>query len=418
MSKQKYYFVLKGYPRLSETFIAQEIHLLEQRGFDITILAMRKPRENMRQPIVAKVRAPVVYIPEYIHLSLGRMILACLKVASSRPRRFFKLLFSASVRSISATDKEEIKRFLQATWCLANCDFTSGEFHLHSHFVHSPTTLTRYLHHLTDIPYSISAHAKDIYTIETEELTEKVNGARFLTTCTSFNAGYIKERVKDPEKVRLAYHGIDTEYFKPVPGPCLSPVSPLSICTISRLVEKKGYDVMLKALGLVKQAGVDFQFDIFGTGEMRDELDLLAESLDIDKNIVFHGALPQNVIRERLLKKGLFLCGAKISKNGDRDGIPNSLAEAMSMELAAVATKVSGIPELIEDGRSGLLVEPNNPQQMAEAVLKLARNPDWTDKLAKAGRERVKLVFNSIQCVDQLCGHFAEIHDIPIEAQA
>ncbi len=418
MKKPKYFFILKGYPRLSESFVAQEIHLLEQRGYDITILAMRKPREELRQPVVAKITAKTIYIPEYIRPNLLIVLKSNFKAFFKFPKTYPVYFFKALLKSIEQRQKDHLKRLLQAGWCLDTCDFKEDGLHIHSHFVHTPTTMAYYLHKITGIKFSISAHAKDIYTIDSNELSRKVNAAEFLTTCTHFNVEYIRQIVADPEKVRLAYHGIDTQYFSPTQINCLEHKDPYLFCTISRIVKKKGYDTVLRALDIVKRQGVRFRYDIYGTGDLDEKIKALAVELGLEDSVVFHGAQSQSGLVERLKQKGLFLCGSRISDDGDRDGIPNAMAEAMSMELAVVATRVSGIPELVENGQSGLLVEPNDPEALAGAILKLIRNPDYTEQLSKNGRKRVLEVFDSLNCVNHLCESFDLIQKDVSEAHA
>lgn len=398
----KYFFVLKGYPRISETFISQEIYLLEQKGYDISILSMRQPREDMRQPINKLIKAPVVYTPEYIFEEPVEIFSHNLRTLTQFPLAYLKYFLIALYTSATEMRREHIKRFLQAGWAISKCQFKTNPYHLHSHFAHSPTTLTYYVHKITGLKYSISAHAKDIYTISKEELKSKIESCEFLTTCTSFNYHYIRDKILKTDKVKLSYHGINTDYFKPTEIDCLSSQQPYLLCSVGRLVDKKGYDVILKALSLLKRKGINFRYDVFGAGELESEVKGLISDLDLKDQVRLLGAASHETISERLAQKGIFICGSKISSTGDRDGIPNTIAEAMSMELAVVATKVSGIPELIQHKESGWLVEPESPAEMSDAIEYLIQNPVITEQIAKNGRRRVKEFFDANKCLGDL----------------
>lgn len=400
---KKLCFVLKGYPRVSETFIAQEIYLLEQKGYKIEILSMRRAREAKRQPLVEQIKAEVIYLHESVLTHLGDLITGNIQCLLRYPWLYFKGLSSGVFRSFVKKSKEPIKRFFQGSWVVGRYPRFDQSYHFHSHFIHGPTLLTNEIVNYTKASYSISAHAKDIYTIPQQDVVDRCNRSKFLTTCTRFNYNFLRSLPGiDQEKIFLSYHGIDTDTFNPSSIKCIEEGHPLRLVSVARLVGKKGYDTILESLKILKDQNFDFQYDIFGGGELKHELLDLVTTLGLETQVIFHDTKTHPEIISRFKKKGVFLCGSKIVSSGDRDGIPNTLAEAMSMELAVVATDVSGIPELIEDRITGRLVPSNNPPLMAKAILELAENPNQADEMARRGRKRILEVFNAHVCINNV----------------
>ncbi len=409
-------FVLKGYPRVSETFIAQEIFMLEQRGFPILIISMRKAREPERQPVVALIKAPIIYVPEYIWPSLQTILSENVQTFQKNPRRYLKYLTIAAWRSLCAMDDSPIKRFLQAGWTLAKI---KSVHHLHSHFAHAPTELAWYMAKLSAGRYTISAHAKDIYTLSKKELTRRINDSELIMTCTGFNDQYMRALPGiDKKKIHKVYHGINLENFRPTRADNLSATEllynqeKLKLLSVGRLVEKKGYSDIFLALKILADNQFLFVYDIYGAGELKDHLVKQVQELGLQDSVVFHNTTTHPQIITRMNEGGIFLCGSRIGKDGDRDGIPNTLAEAMAMELPVIATNVSGIPELVENQVSGLLIDEADPQQLAGGIEFLAKNPEQAQAYGRAARQRVEKAFNCeewIKICANLLAPFAKV---------
>lgn len=399
-------FVLKGYPRLSETFIAQEIYLLEQRGFELEIYSMRAPREEARHPVHEAIKARVVYIPED-RLWRPRVAVKILGAAASFPLGFARALAHAGKAALSSRSHKPLKRLAQAAWLVAERKLggESSVRHLHSHFVHVPTEMTFYVAKITGLTYSISAHAKDIYTSTPAEVRERVRGSQFLMTCTHFNFGAIREIVgpAHERKVHEVYHGVRLDAFRPDPAAASRPLAK-RLLTVARLVEKKGYDDALRALARLKGEGLVLQYDIFGEGGERKSLEALTRELGLVDQVRFHGSVTQPTVLAAYREGGVFLLASRETADGDRDGIPNSMAEAMSMELPVVATRVSGIPELVTDDETGLLVGQREPEALAAAIRRLYAEPELAARLGRAARARVSEVFDADRCIDR-CEH-------------
>lgn len=394
-------YILKGYPRLSETFISQEIQMLEERGFEIEIFSLRKAREAERHPVVEKIRARVTYIPEYFVDAPFSLSARNFATMASRPFAYFRWFAHAVRAAVRARGKSPLKRFFQAAWLVNKRGLGGGPVtHLHTHFVHSPTELGFYAAKLTGLTYSISAHAKDIYTSPMPAIRERIRHSEFLMTCTGYNVDFLRRQPGMPaEKIHRVYHGISTATFSPSPVPFSQASGMRTLVTCARLVEKKGYPFVFRALKLVRDAGVDLAYDIYGGGELKAALAALANELGIADRVRFHGNITQAKLIERYRDKGVFILGCVETAAGDRDGIPNALAEAMSMEMPVIATTVSGIPELVEDGRSGLLVPPADERALAHAILRIQTEPTYGDALGREARLRVQAVFEAHDCI-------------------
>ncbi len=403
---KKVAFILKGYPRVSETFIAQEIYQLEQRGFQIEILSLRQAREPERQPIVGRIRAPVTYLPEYIWPQIGSVLWENSKCLAKHPCGYLRA-FAATVRQVlRQRTVRPARRFFQAGWAAGRCRIGApgGVGHLHAHFAHTPTEVAFHLSLITGLPYSISAHAKDIYTITPRELVERINSAALLMTCTEFNWRFLRALPGiQAEKIHRVYHGIDLRTFKrsrPLPEGPLFAAGLRGFVSVGRLVEKKGFDVVLRALAVLKSRGEQFTYDIYGAGELEQPLADLVKQLNLQAEVRFHRTATHPQIIQRLNEGGIYLGGFKITADGDRDGIPNTVAEAMAMEMPVLVSNVSGVPELVEHGLSGHLVPPNDVNALVTALAQMLANPAYCRALAVRARVRVQEVFNCDGCIE------------------
>jgi glycosyltransferase involved in cell wall biosynthesis len=378
-------FVLKGYPRLSETFIAQEILALEQRGLGIHIFSLRQPTDHAVHPIHQDIRAPVTYLPEYLHHELLRVLSAWWGV---RRRPGYRNARSVWMRDLRRDPtRNRFRRFAQALVLAAERPESVGQ--LHAHFLHTPASVTRYASLLTQIPWSVSAHAKDIWTTPEWELREKLDSSRWTVTCTDSNYRYLASLCSAPEKVERLYHGLDFNRFPAPPWGERSPDSQPIVLSVGRAVAKKGYDVLLKALARLP-TNQPWRLCHVGGGPLLGELRDLATRLDIAGRIEWLGPLPQQEVLACYRRADLFVLPSRVAADGDRDGLPNVLMEAQSQGVACVSTRVSGIPELILDGQTGLLVDADDYGALARAIGDLLIDPIRRRHLGKAGYERVR----------------------------
>jgi glycosyltransferase involved in cell wall biosynthesis len=256
------------------------------------------------------------------------------------------------------------------------------------------------------LPWSGSAHAKDIWTTPDWEVREKLAACRWLVTCTASGLGRLASLAPDGERVALLYHGLDLAHLPASVAHQFvrdgsNPNDPIRILSVGRRVAKKGLDDLLQALAQLP-ASLHWQLEHVGGGPLGDSLKTLAASLGIADRVQWRGAQPQPEVFAAYRRADLFVLASKIAADGDRDGLPNVLLEAAHQELACVSTAVAAIPELIEDGVSGLLVPPRDPRALAEAMLRLIGDPALRRRLAAQARSAVLSRFSFEAGIDRL----------------
>ena len=385
--------VVKGWPRLSETFIAQEILALERRGLPIVIVSLRRPTDRFTHPIHAEIRSPVHYLPEYLHEAPGRVLRAWTKARRlsgyTRARRMW-LADLARDRT-----RNRVRRFGQALVLAAELGRVGS---IHAHFLHTPASVARYASAMLGVGWSFSAHAKDVWTTPDWEKREKLAGARFGVTCTWANLEHLAALAPSPDVVALVYHGLDRGRFpartlERPPRDGSDPSDPVRILSVGRLVEKKGFDDLLAALASVSPA-LAWTLGVVGGGALDARLRRQAAALGIGERVRWHGSLPHDRVVERFAAADLFALASRVAADGDRDGLPNVLMEAQLLGAACVATRVSGTPELIGHEDNGLLVPPRDTAALAAALERAIADPALRARLAEAGRRVVTTRFS------------------------
>lgn len=397
--------VLKGYPRLSETFIAQEIAALERRGLDILIVSLRFPTDERTHPVHREIRAPRLYLPEYLYQEPLRVLRAWWRVRrwSAYPQ-VRALWFRDWLRDPTPNRG---RRFGQAL-VLAS-ELPQEVTQLHVHFLHTPASVTRYAAALRRLPWTGSAHAKDIWTTPDWEKREKLQACEWLVTCTAANLAHLAA-LAPAGRVELVYHGIDLTRFPPPSKPRrerdgAAADDPVVVLSVGRLVEKKGVDLLLRALARLPRA-LHWRFVHVGGGPLRRALGAQARALGIAERVSWRGALTQQQLLEEYRAADVFALASRVASDGDRDGLPNVLMEAQSQDLPCVATGISGIPELLEQGVTGILVAPESPEALALALQSLIADPARRRALGQAGRARVAARFGLESNVVRLAEKF------------
>jgi glycosyltransferase involved in cell wall biosynthesis len=399
-------FILKGYPRLSETFIAQEIRALEQRGIKLRIVSLRFPTDKHVHPVHREIAAPVAYLPEYLYQEPLRVLRGWWKARRLPGYAAAFRQWIADLRRDFTTNRG--RRFGQA--CVLAAEIGSRERwpkRLHAHFIHTPASVAYYTHLITGIPWSTSAHAKDIWTTPDWEKREKLASMDWLVTCTETGHRVLSALAPTPEKTALVYHGLDFTRFPEPPARIARREGPVTLLSVGRLVPKKGYAGLIAALGMLPQ-DLDWRLRHVGGGPLKDELEREAERLGIAKRISWLGAKPQEAVLEEYRNADLFILNSRIAADGDRDGLPNVLMEAQSQRLAVIATDLAGIPELVIDGETGTLVPPDDAPALALAIERLTRDPALRMRLAEAGFARVRSRFSMDRGIDDLERRFSK----------
>lgn len=395
--------VLKGYPRISETFIANEIYRLEQLGIPVHIFSMRHPRENFSHAVIEKIQARVDYLPTGLFEDFSRLFFPSALLAVRRPGLFLAALAKAGERFHRTRNLGTLKHLLQAGYLagylLPRCPEV---VHLHAHFAHSPSSVALFTSLLSGLQFSFTAHAKDVYTSNPAQLKEKIDLASLVVTCTRYNKKYLQELAGETStKIHCVYHGIDLKLFR-FPKQRRLPNPPYRILSVARLTEKKGLATVLEALARLNNSGVDFEYTLIGDGDDKDLVMAQLFSLGLQDHCRYLGTRTHREVVREFERADLFVLGCRVAASGDRDGIPNVLVESLAMGLPAVGTMVSALPEILRDGRTGLLVAPEDPAAMAAAMLRLLTDTDLRSLVIQQGQQLVQDDFDNRQLIRRL----------------
>ena len=409
MPQHRVLFILKGYPRLSETFIAQEIRALERRGIAIDLVSLRHPTDKTVHPVHREIAAPVRYLPEYLYQEP-------LRVARGwwRARRMpgYRAAWRHWLKDfLRDPTPNRGRRFGQACVLAAELGARGAwPVRLHAHFVHTPAAVALYTHLLTGIPWSCSAHAKDIWLTPDWEKREKLQSMDWLVTCTEAGARALRALAPSADKVALVYHGLDFSRFPEPPARPAREAGPYTLLSVGRLVPKKGMSGLLQALALMPR-DVDWCLRHVGGGPLKDALAAEAARLGIAARITWLGARPQDEVLQEYRSADLFVLNCRIAEDGDRDGLPNVLMEAQSQRVAVVSTALPSVAELVIDGETGALAPPDDAPALAQAIAGLLRDPALRARLADAGFQRMRAHFSAERGIDDLERRFRSDFD-------
>ncbi len=409
-------YILKSYPRMSETFIANEIYLLEQLGLQLRLFSLLELTDPQRHAVVEATRAPIYYLPQlsslsevpfrtWLRLNAPRFFASHSQLFKARPARYvwtlllaMRLAFKHRAGSWRQPEANFFKEFLQAGFIAQQVLALGSVRHLHAHFCHTSTTVTMLASQLCGLPFSFTAHAKDIYVPALNPgdlLPTKLRRAKFAVTCTQANQAHLAALRVNETPIHTIYHGLDTRLFAPPAATAPTPDAPV-LLTVGRVVEKKGFPVLIEACRLLKERGLRFECHfISGAGVREQEIAALIHELDLADTVLLRAAVTQEKLRQIYQQATVFALPCQIAENNDRDGIPNVLVEAMAAGLPVVSTNISGIPELIEHGVSGWLVPPKDAPALADAIATLLAAPELRQRLGQAAREKVCRLFDA-----------------------
>jgi glycosyltransferase involved in cell wall biosynthesis len=424
-------YVLMGFPRVSETFIASEIHRVEQAGIRVRLFVIKpvEAREReLRHPVVDAIEADPEYLPDTSSLTapLHRWRPADLKpfapairrTARRRPRGLANALRIAAAQALrdrrtplSGPRKIYVKELVQAI-ALADRVLDAPEVrHLHAHFAHGTTTVTWLAATIAGLAFSFTGHARDIYAPQLNPhgwLRRKLRAASFAVTCTEANVEHLR-RIAPDARIHRVYHGLNADFARLVQAPATPPPGAngtLRVLGVGRLVEKKGFDVMVEACGVLRQRGVPFEALIVGQDDKHgDEVRQRISALGLESHVALPGPMSQAELLVQY-RQASALCMPCRVLPADRDGIPNVLVEAMAAGAPVVATAVSGIPELVDDGVNGLLVAPDRPEALADALLRVHGDPELAGRLRSAAQQTVRERFDGERLARDLAGLF------------
>lgn len=378
-------YVLKRYPRFSETFVVNEILAHEEAGAEIAIFSLYPPNDTHFQDLISRVRAPVTY------LSAEGLRAHELWEAVGEARAAIPDLFE---RFPVATERDA--RRVYQSMRLATEARRRGLDLLHAHFASVATSVARLGAALAGLPYSFTAHAKDLFheAVSLDELGAELRDAAQVVTVSDFNAAWLAERFPETAgRVTRIYNGLplDEFAFRPDGHPARRS---RTIVSVGRLVEKKGFDRLIEACARLVGAGVELDCRIVGTGEDEAALGAQIERLGLGERVRLVGARPRVEVIELLREAAVFAGSYVVASDGNRDGLPTVLVEAMALGTPCVATAVTGVPEVVADGETGLLVPPGDVDAFAAALHRLLDDPPLGKRLAAAARKVVEARFD------------------------
>jgi glycosyltransferase involved in cell wall biosynthesis len=400
--------LVNGFPRLSETFVLQELLHLEERGLRLLVVALSNPHEVVRQEDLARLRARVEYLPEPQLIGRRRMARAHAALLRARGKPYLAELVRLR-RDPHCSRKARRRAVL-----LAQRIVSLGSPPMYVHFAHKPATIGRAAARLADVRYGLSCHAKDIWLTPTEELGPKLKDAEVVLTCTAAGRDELARHAGGRTPVVLAYHGVDVSRIPDRPAPTGEP----RILTVGRLVEKKGHDTLIRAAAILRDRGVPFTLRIAGDGLEWPRLQRLVHSLSLGDRVIFLGPLTPAEVRAEYASASVFALACRTLANGDRDGLPNVVLEAMTHGLPVVSTRQSGIAEAVEHGSTGLVAEPEDPGALAAALECVLTDAGLAERLGTAARAAVRARFDRTRLLPDVSATLSEAGLIRLGGEA
>lgn len=394
---KKIAYILGSFPGGEPPFIINEIKELIKEGLDILVFPVHKVNGGDRKVDSRGIKA--IYADPIFSL---KIIMAHLYFIFRSPFEYFSLLIKNKIFGGK-------KIFWEGVYYAKVIDGLQIK-HIHAHFAWNSTDCARMVKRLTGIPFSFTAHARDIY-VETDYFKEKLEDAKFVITCVQHNKDYMVRHYGDEfeDKINVVYHGVDIDKFNPQDRQEKSKIDILSIT--QALSEKKGLDYLIEAIFLLKNRGFSVNCQIIGKGKNSSRLDDLVNDLGVRDYIKLVKPLRQEKLVEFYQNSKIFVLPCIIARDGDRDGIPNVLAEAMAMEIPVISTKLPNIAELIEDGKDGILVPERNARVLADTIEKLLSDAGKRKKMEKNAREKVTKEFDAKEHIKKLAALFDKLID-------
>ena len=383
-------YIVSRFPKLTETFVLYEVLEMEKRGVTIEIYPLLRHNESVIQPEAKRLIERAHYTP---FLSLP-ILKAHWHFIRRAPLVYFMALFEALKGTLGSANYfvGALAYFPKAVRFAYEVE-QMGIKHIHAQFANHPALVALIMHRLTGIPFSFTGQGSDIH-VDRTMLKTKLAAAEFMFTVSSYNKDVIVKECGQPmrDKVHILYGGIDTERFKPSGHEDVD--GPFQILCVSRFEPVKGFAQLVEACRLLHERGVDFECHLVGDGELRTQIEEQIVQSGLSGKVISHGARTQAEVIDRLAHSSVLALATIFSPDGKREGIPNVLKEAMSCGLPVVASNVSGIPELVEHEKSGLLVPPNEPAAIADALERLKADPALRRRLGQAGRAKVLSQFD------------------------
>jgi len=376
-------YVVKRYPRYSETFIVNEILAHEEAGLPLDIFALRPSSDSHFQDTISRVRAPVTYLPASNVLSAGEFWGELMAAVKTLPG------CSAGLEAA----RDEVARDVYQAVLLAVQARDKGIEHLHAHFATSAATVARLAALFGELTYSFTAHAKDIFhdSVEHDDLHRKIQDATSVVTISDYNVDFLQKKFgNSASKVHRIYNGLDLSRL-PFSNPQHRPPC---IVAVGRLIEKKGFSDLIAACAELHKRNIDFQCQIIGGGPLQDSLNAEIHQRGLQHKIKILGPQPQSEVITCLQEAAVFAVPCVVGADGNRDGLPTVLLEAMALGVPCISTDVTGIPEAIKHDHSGIIVPQKDVAALADSLEHLLSHPQERARLAQQARRLIEQVFD------------------------
>ena len=408
---RKVAYIMSRYPILTTTFIDRELLEAKRLGLDMVLVAIRRARKGTFSPPVQRLSEEAVYL---LPVSAIQLIRAHFHFFITRFRAYIGTLVYLLFQEHPSW-RARAKTVLHFGEGVLAADLLRDKAveHVHAHFADNAATIAMVIHRMTGVPYSLTAHAVDIY-VAPAYLAAKIGDARFATTCTKYNKEYLERVTGHP--VELIYHGLDFNDIPPDPLHAPKPSVPL-ILSVGRLVEKKGFPYLVQACAALRRQGYEFRCEIVGEGPDEPKLGALIEELDLTETVALRGPLPHTDVLREYSRATVFVMPSVVAEDGNRDGIPNVILEAMAHGVPVIATDVSGIPEVVRDQDTGWLTQPRSVDGLSAAMAAVLDHPQEAADVGQGGRRFVRQHFDIRQNVGRLLQMFDNNVDTIVRAK-
>lgn len=399
-------YILSRFPHLPETFILREISELNRLGWQVSLYPLIYQHQEVVHP---QAEAWLEHVHEVPFLSLA-VIAENLRTLVRKPGRYLSLLWQTLWGNLPC-----LKFLLRAAAIFPKTVYTAclmereGIEQIHAHYGTHPALAAWLIHRLTGIPYSVTLHAHDIY-VDRTMLETKLRHAALVITISQFNRHYLREKVGEwlAPKVKVVHCGVDPALYRAAPTRT-GASERFEVVSVGSLQPYKGQSHLIEACALLKRKGIAFRCRIAGGGELREALEGRIASLGLSGEVGLLGARSEEQVSELLGGAHCYVQPSVITPQGKMEGLPVALMEAMASRLPVVASSISGIPELVRHGETGLLVPPEDSQALAEAMLEVYSDPELAKRLSANGHAAVLEGFDLQANVKELARHFAQI---------
>lgn len=391
-------YVMSRFPKLSETFILTELEALDQLGIELEVFPLLREHQDVAHPEAERWTRRARFEP-FVSLPILK---ANLEFMVRRPHAYFSTLWEVLRGTLGSLNffVGALAIFPKSVWSAYQAS-RLGVRHVHAHFANHPTVAALIIHRLTGIPFSFTAHGSDLHK-DRRMLPKKVAAAKFAVTVSNFNRELIIRECGEQfrSKIHVVHCGIDPDFFSPVESRSLT--SPFEIVCVASLEEVKGHRFLVEACRLLRERGISFRCHLIGDGPVRLEIMNQIHASDLEEHVVLHGGVPRKRVAEMLTSVDAAVLASHPTPEGKREGIPVALMEAMASGLPVVATAITGIPELVDDGVTGILVPSGDPVALADGLERLARDAELRSRMGSAGRAKVVSEFNLYGAVEKL----------------